>query len=193
MTAPKERPILFSGPMVTAILSGQKTQTRRVIKGQALEWLAPDMFTPEFVADPENGLCPYGQPGDRLWVREAWAVPHMYDGHKPGGVPDTARVHYADAGTRGGLLWRSPIFMPRWASRLTLEVVSVRVERLQDITEEDVYAEGAVTVENARREGTSVPLRLFAWLWDSINGKRPGCSWDDNPWVWVVEFKAVTP
>lgn len=237
MTAPKERPILFSGPMVRAILAGQKTQTRRVIKGQALEWLAPDMFMREFVADPENGLCPYGQPGDRLWVREAWRIVNWNEDGDWGIRYEADGDHHvfeptADQLTedQGERYWiecsddmeaagfatnedtfqfewqradepepetptrlRPSIFMPRWASRILLEVVSVRVERLQAITEEDVYAEGAVTVENARWEGTSVPLRLFAWLWDSINGKRPGCSWDDNPWVWVVEFKVVTP
>lgn len=194
MTAVRERPILFSGPMVTAILRGEKTQTRRVVKGQALEWLAPDMFTPEYVANPENGLCPYGRPGDRLWVRESYRV------MRPHGVDE---VQYkADWRPLPHDGWKPSIHMPRWASRLTLEIVSVRVERLQDISNQDAEAEGVVwdgrfclgsshvvkgtpKVFVSRREA-------YRDIWDSINAKR-GHGWDTNPWVWVIEFTRVDP
>lgn len=251
MTAPKERPILFSGQMVTAILAGQKTQTRRVIKGQALERLAPDMFMREFVADPENGLCPYGQPGDRLWVREAWRIVNWNEDGDWGIRYEADGDHHvfeptADQLTedQGERYWiecsddmeaagfatnedtfqfewqradepepetptrlRPSIHMPRWASRLTLEVVSVRVERLQAITVADVVAEGIdldgehaddfLNAEHAQAGGLSIPcdhpeVYPFVRLWDSINAKR-GHAWADNPWVWVVEFKVVTP
>lgn len=230
MTAPKERPILFSGPMVTAILAGQKTQTRRVIKGQALEWLAPDMFMPEFVADPENGLCPYGQPGDRLWVRETWhdfgrwALLMFAEGDDPSdyewrSADFPERIRYAADDPTDLVDMNGPdyprlyhrkmasIHMPRKASRLSLEVVSVRVERLQAITVADVVAEGIdldgehaddfLNAEHAQAGGLSIPcdhpeVYPFVRLWDSINAKR-GHAWDTNPWVWVVEFKVVTP
>lgn len=177
-----EHPILFSGEMVRAILAGRKTQTRRVVKGTALEWLQPKMFSPAFVAMQDNKLSPYGYAGDLLWVRETWC-------------PDwTDHVIYKadggsaiDAGYKTEPRWRPSIHMPRAASRITLEVVSVRVERVQEVSPEDCFKEGVVP-EKILHPVT--PTRLFSGLWDSINAKR-GYSWESNPWVWVVEFKQV--
>jgi hypothetical protein len=167
--------------MVRAILSGAKTQTRRVVKGTALEWLAPDMFTPDFVADPANSLCPFGAPGDLLWVREAWAPVPALDGAYPHHA-----VYRADGRTE--TRWRPSIHMPRWASRLTLRVTSVRVERLQAITEEDARAEG-VAADDISRVG--VPCysarQNFERLWDSLAAE--GSRWRDDPWVWVIGFE----
>jgi hypothetical protein len=195
-----DRPILFKGEMVRAILDDTKTQTRRVVKGIALEWLASGMFNPEYVASDENHLCPYGKLGDRLWVRETWSAPHRYDHLGPSNIPvQGVSIHYAATEERGGLRWRPSIHMPRWASRITLEITGVRVERLQDISEADAIAEG---IENNRaldpagschwrhyaREhtGISCPIGSYQTLWESINGAD---SWNANPWVWVVEFK----
>lgn len=216
----KERPIIFSAAMVRAILEGRKTQTRRIIKPArnkygvgALEWLDTGL-TPEFVASAENALCPYGQPGDRLWVRESWQKVEAYDGHgicyraddkilamdwqgeEPNDalpnliVPHRELIDIPDV----EMPWRPSIHMPRWASRITLEIVSVRVERLQDISREDVNAEG--TAWGGPPGYTSChglppekwPAFHFGCLWRSINGKD---SWDANPWVWVIEFKRV--
>lgn len=212
MSAPKERPILFSGPMVTAILSGQKTQTRRVITPQPDEDGLSFLLTAGAWQDTSERIyrCPFGRPGDRLWVREAFSSDWMLHQLPPREWPDGAPVHYwADGNPEHGD-WtppKPPIFMPRWASRLTLEVVSVRVERLQDITVADVVAEGIdldgehaddfLNAEHAQAGGLSIPcdhpeVYPFVRLWDSINAER-GHAWADNPWVWVVEFKAVTP
>lgn len=180
----KEKPILFSGPMVRALLAGTKTQTRRVVKGEALRWLVDDKFTPGFVADSENRLCPYGQPGDRLWVRETWAAPHSDDGRPPRSIQcDQVSIHYAATEVRGGLLWRPSIHMPRWTSRITLEVTGVRVERLQDISDADALAEG---VDRTNTSIVGYAKKRYQQLWESINGPD---SWVLNPWVWVVEFK----
>ena len=182
----KERPILFSAPMVRAILAGAKTQTRRALRGfyppnrpeydsesGRLEWFNGD----EVVCGMR---CPYGQPGDRLWVRETWAVPHRYDHLGPSNIPVLGvPTHYAATEYRGGLLWRPSIHMCRWASRITLEVTDVRVERLQDISTVDCWAEGIAASPDVD------PVHEYRDLWESING--PG-SWDVNPWVWVVEF-----
>ncbi len=184
-----ERPILFSAPMVRALLAGTKTQTRRVVKGWPLEWLKPGMFTPEYVALPENGACPYGQPGDRLWVREAWTTHACFD-HIRAGELTTRSLHYqADGRIQTGRN-RAAMHMPRWASRITLEVTGVRVERLQDISEADAQAEGCALecmTPTGDDSGSAIhgPGGYMA-LWESING--PG-SWDANPRVWVVEFR----
>lgn len=167
----KERPILFSGPMVRAILSGAKTQTRRVVKGVALEWLA-EGFTPEFVASPDNYVCPYGQSCDRLWVRETFWQPR----------DKSETLFKADGAILGCGKWKPSIHMPRWASRITLEIVSVRVERLNDISEQDARAEGAPPLDATGYRGG------FFHLWQSINGHD---SLDANPWVWVVEFRRL--
>jgi hypothetical protein len=176
----RERPILFSAPMVRAILAGTKTQTRRVAKGLALEWLS-EGFEPAFVADDANRLCPYGQPGDRLWVREAWAKTHCL-GHE-------MFVYRAeDNRTDYGGPWKPSIHMPRGASRILLKIVSVRVERLQDISGNDCIAEGVWRVEDKALGRSGEAVAAYRDLWEQINA--PG-SWDANPWVWVVEFRRV--
>jgi hypothetical protein len=188
-----ERPILFSAPMVRALLAGTKTQTRRVVKGWPLEWLKPGMFTPEYVALPENGACPYGQPGDRLWVRETFAGSIAYERHGYALKDWGNKLWYvADGEPRSGQ-WTRPrpsIHMPRCLSRITLEVTGVRVERLQDISEADAQAEGCALecmTPTGDDSGSAIhgPGGYMA-LWESING--PG-SWDANPRVWVVEFR----
>lgn len=130
--------------MVRACLAETKTQTRRAVKGMALEWLQPDQFTPEFVADPANHLCPYGYPGDRLWVRETWAY-HLH-AQSAARDEDGPFVYAADGPSalqvRLATKWTPGIHMFRWASRITLEITEVRVERLQDISEADAKAEG---------------------------------------------------
>lgn len=193
-----DRPILFSGAMVRAILEGRKTVTRRVIKGIALDWLAPGMFTPEYTAAPENGLCPYGQAGDRLWVRETTeADDDMSDSvtlarFRADGASVLLRG-CADPDFNGSVPhWPAKrrslpsIHMPKSWARLWLEVTAVRVERLQDISEGQAMAEGIDGEALFRAQGYA-PL-AFERLWESINGSG---SWDDNPWVWVVEFKRV--
>ncbi len=188
----KERPILFSVPMVRALLDGSKTQTRRVVKPQ------PSLGQ-EFSG---RVLCPYGQPGDRLWVREAFSGPHHQDRHPPRDWRSTDEIHYwADGCPTNCGDWTKPrpgMFMPRWASRITLGVIGVRVERLQDITEDDARAEGITDggcLNCGESETTCGCLNpqpdardSFIYLWQSING--PG-SWAANPWVWVVEVERV--
>jgi hypothetical protein len=242
-----ERPIIFSAPMVRAILEGRKTQTRRVVKPQpervepydeivtsltggglqvaaqaisgretsvvhvpaGWRWKSLYVSAEHYPQDDHPAgfranlvyHCPYGAPGDRLWVREAFAVEERgrdADGglryrYRANGAsrvvgdewvhlkgwfmsPTTAPEHYR---------WRPPIYMPRWASRITLEVTGVRVERLQDITVEDCQAEGCT----GSPHGPMADLILFPTLWDTINGKR--APWASNPWVWVVEFKPL--
>jgi hypothetical protein len=187
----KERPILFSGPMVRAILAGRKTQTRRVV-ADLNPTLAESAASGSQIA---NALrCPYGAPGDRLWVRETWAAQRALDKLPPQMIEAGAWVEYA-AGPGGGILdrgkWRPSIFMPRWASRILLEVTAVRVERLQDISETDAEAEGvdAVSMADVPRQATMNRRADFKQLWDSINAKR--APWASNPWVWVVEFKRL--
>jgi hypothetical protein len=161
-------------------------------------------------------LCKYGQPGDRLWVRETWK-PHCEGEISPDFPLGTCVKYRADGkcikpenwtkeqgrwceSQEESKVWKPSIFMPRWASRITLEIVSVRVERLQDITEEDAKAEG-ITFHNGGGIGhsgyrhdpafgmvTDTPQWAYAWLWESINGAG---SWGSNPWVWVIEFKKL--
>lgn len=179
----KERPILFSGEMVRAILEGRKTQTRRVVKGMALDALAPHMFTPEYVANPENSYCPYGNPGDQLWVRETWC--------KFG----NGIIYRADYGSGftpisdgiGGP-WKPSIHMPRSASRLSLEITKIRVERVNDISMDDCFAEGIPSQGGNSSDGPTRMQMKFADLWDSLNEKR-GFAWHTSPWVWVIEFQ----
>lgn len=195
----KERPILFSAPMVRAILDGRKTQTRRPVKGASGQ---------PYTGDVTNfGTCKFGQPGDRLWVREAWGITNMTrlnDGarhdqvtyragklvHRSEDIPTPIDfsnwpTSWADDFIPDNKKWRPSIHMPRWASRITLEITGVRVERLQDISERDAWAEGCEGFDDDVSGGKS-GYSEFAELWESING--PG-SWDANPWVWVVEFK----
>lgn len=196
----KERPILFSAPMVRALINGTKTQTRRAVKlTEAGHVKEPGGHRRWHPADPNASLaCPYGQPGDRLWVRETWA--------KPFDVPDAkleGRVTYrsdfreshvlgmvrADGAMADRVKWKPSIYMPRWASRITLEVTGVRVERLQDISVTDAIAEAVnVHQDHHGKPRTSIysPVQAYRDLWESINGPD---SWDANPWVWVVEFK----
>lgn len=205
----KERPILFSGPMVRAILGGRKTQTRRVVKPQPngeIDNLG-DGQTLISLSSNKTWICPYGQPGDRLWVRETW----WHDGISS---KEPSSVCYRDSGEMPGYMrlagdtWRPSIHMPRWASRITLEITQVRVERLTDITEEDACAEGiepprctkcGYTKWDAQfhmdhnlcgKPNPESAVPVFAGLWDSINCKL-GFGWDTNPWVWVIEFGRI--
>lgn len=201
-----ERGILFSAPMVRALLAGRKTQTRRAVKPHR----ADDAFVlvgqedgswwPYRSPDGESMVmgdgceypfsCPYGAPGNRLWVRETFNDDRGETIYRAdGGMP----ADWFDAGSK----WRPSIFMPRAASRITLEVTEVRVERLQDISEADAIAEGVVEHQTLR-PGTRAcnidggmmhacgPVPVYRWLWESING--PG-SWELNPWVWAVSFR----
>jgi hypothetical protein len=182
----KERPILFSGAMVRAILAGTKTQTRRIAKGvHIVHAHTSEALTRLDSAGPRIS-CPYGQPGDRLWVRECWARDDE----------DGALMYRADLGLGGSaddwernrldgvprFRWRPSIHMPRAASRITLEVTGVRVERLQAISIEDAKAEGVTFNPLLHTD----PRESFIHLWTSINGAE---SWAANPWVWVVEFQ----
>ena len=192
MTAPRERPILFSGPMVRALLAGTKTQTRRLVKGNA----------------PVSTPCPYGSPDDRLWVRETFAYsikdPDAFESverpHSPNAwdvVPREGAVgeEWVQHDGEGGQAWSAPrwlpgIFMPRWGSRITLEVTDVRVEQLQKISEEDAQAEGVAGLVEKRAYKAGNPWRdAFAVLWDKINGKR--APWAENPWVWAISFRRL--
>lgn len=204
----KQRPLRYIAPMVRATLADTKTLTVRIVKDTALEWLERDGFTPEFVALPENGLCPYGYQGDQLWVREAWRAVTEVDHLPPRDLTTAHRLWYeADAPHQPGFgKLRPSMFMPRWASRITLEITSVRVERLQDISEADALAEGIVECpipaddEGPRRIGYMVgpddgksglsvtPIQAYRDLWESINGPE---SWAANPWVWAIEFRRL--
>lgn len=221
----KERPILFSAPMVRAILAGTKTQTRRVVKPQPpsevtsagvmsapgrgydgeWSWLSGDPKDCDswgFVG--EEFRCPYGQPGDRLWVRETFYHHGACACYRADGWTDAPDVGYQ---VTPAPKWTPSIHMPRWASRILLEIFSVRVERLQAISDADSVAEGISCYPFRPDDGFPVcdgftyrendgkcglwpkAAQAYRELWESING--PG-SWDANPWVWVVEFKRVT-
>jgi hypothetical protein len=200
----KERPILFSGPMVRAILDGSKTQTRRIVKPSCVIIVdAGGYHWPFKTAGRFSHAidCPFGRPGDRLWVRETFCMAGEHgsydaapaDGRPrwPDSLPTIHRCFYR-ATEQGvdfdhGEGWKPSIHMPRWASRITLEIVSIRVERLHEITRGDCMAEGC-PFPNIARETS--PQQWFADLWKTINTK-PGKTWDDNPWVWVIEFKRV--
>jgi hypothetical protein len=221
----KERPILFKGPMVRAILEGRKTQTRRVLK---LQWTADHLQETSPGSGVWNELnqhwhgeihkqnvCPYGVPGDRLWVRETWNNPFDLAEYPQCKSPRSC-VYRADY-VGDDWPWKPSIHMPRWASRITLDIKSVRVERLQDISEEDAKAEGVEPLDSERDEhdwticpkcgGTRLHSgfgenygvifdidcvecdthkKRFMHLWESINGHG---SWELNPWVWKIEFR----
>lgn len=256
----KERPILFSGAMVRALLDGRKTVTRRLVKGDQIPrlsndggewpWMAVGQHHPRYgfvvTASTEQecaeqvgvfGACPYGRRGDRLWVREGWQDVHpvqvaegRYSQLGRAGIPGPPGVtsqtiyradgpypavyhrhahpyrslqpdpdHLATPAEGGFTGWASSIHMPRWASRILLEITGVRIERLQAITAEQAMAEGVrLCVEHAacgdwyHVDGADTysadPRKSFELLWASTGG-----DWAGNPWVWVVEFKRVTP
>ncbi len=195
-----ERPLIFSAQMVRALLDGRKTMTRRVVKPQPPEGArysgvhyacdAPDAW---FFNSPHGGhrvRCAFGE-GDRLWVREGFA----------GGRPGVANVIYRaghendrTSGPRVNMPWRSPIHMPRWASRLTLVVTDVRVERLQDISEDDARAEGVAKSHpggwwsGADYQAAPTAKAAFALLWNSIHGPD---AWSENPWVCALSFSVA--
>jgi hypothetical protein len=180
----KERPILFSAPMVRALLDGRKTQTRRIVKHR------PTMIEVDGVTvHGKKQKCPYGQAGDRLWVRETWQLFPRIEG--------ASRIYYRASCTAPSVLddwrWTPSIHMPRWASRILLEVTAVRVERLQAISRADAAAEGICFPEGEPKPPgyrcDRWPEENFAGLWDSINGAG---AWAANPWVWVVEFRRAS-
>lgn len=246
----KERPILFSGAMVRAILDGRKTQTRRVCKSQPYsngfhfdghdilchnDFLPPSAMLMDvrrgkfsYTASNAEGWeseCPHGQPGDRLYVRESWRSTKELDPHSGGRIEvmcldagysipwapiryeaDGERRNWQHTGTppHGGPpepgRYRHARFMPRWASRILLEITGVRVERLNDCSEADAAAEGVepyaiyggkpASWKGAADMAAARPTAREAYrdLWDSINGAG---AWDANPWVWIVEFRRV--
>ena len=220
----KERPILFKPPMVRAILEGRKTQTRRIMKPQPYAFSQGKGNMPALIKLRESdsnynvphNICPYGQVGDRLWVRETWRETWS-SSHNPMDKPSKHEtgVEYratwngrrdpeartivtngprygGDMAKDGHVKWRPSIYMPRWASRITLEVVGVKVERVQEINGTDAQAEGwprdqeLFPTVNAGYKANF----WFSNLWDSINAKR-GYGWSVNPWCWCVEFKQL--
>ena len=175
----KESPIVFSPEMVRAILEGRKTQTRRVIK-------KPEQY--EEIRDCAF-CCPYGQVGDRLWVKETWgAWPHLGGDYQRESLRYRADGEYESE--YNAWRWRPSIFMPRWASRLTLEIIKVRVQRLQEISAEDVVAEG-VLPPNPHGWLPDIARLKFGLFWDTLNAKR-GYDWASNSWVWAIEFQRMT-
>lgn len=219
MTKPRERPILFTGEMVRAILDGTKTQTRRVVKVAGLDFIAglgDDRLDPRnWGYDDENGdwwtlmpgkdsrgiRCPYGVPGDLLYVRETWALPEAqtrflakiwaetygavwYQADDPMG---TKMHHGPMRSLHRESRWRPSIHMPKRFARIWLRVTDVRVERVQEISEEDALAEG---VAECFYVGEGLARQRFRDLWNRINRRR-GFGWDTNPWVWVVNFERV--
>ncbi|WP_426201092.1 hypothetical protein [Pseudomonas sp. TWP3-1] len=235
MTAIKERPILFSAPMVRAILDGRKTVTRRPVKGAQIptedasvaagerhRWMAIAQRDPRYGFGvfgateaecakelEEFAPCPYGRPGERLWVREAWACDAQVDSIAPRDLSQGEPIWYpADGAVRqtGCSMvttgkGRPSIHMPRWACRILLEITDVRVERLQDLSDTEIEAEGIdldaladgqdrYDMCHAGAGADGRPTLQAAWrhLWESTGG-----DWEANPWVWVVEFKRVTP
>ena len=190
----RERPILMNGESVLGIIDLRKTQTRRVVKGKiALDWLQPGMFSLQYVALPENYLSPFGYAGNLLWVRETWA-PELWDNDNP--QKGDPIIYRADmCGEALDYPWRPSIFMPRWASRLTLEIINLHIEKLNDITEADVLAEGIIRSNDGNYLGLNGYPFQYAYeayfsVWNSIYTKK-GYPSDSNPWVWVYEFKPI--
>lgn len=201
MAETKEKPILFSGAMVRAILEGRKTQTRRVVTPSpdvARHWKE---WTPERI-DQWIRMCPYGKPGDRLWVRETFARCACDVCRKiwPAKTPHGILGYQATYGGPSAMVFKPSIHMPRWASRLTLEITEVRVQRVQKISEADSLAEGIYAYDGQAkgcygvmgmdcRTMSGVSAKdCYRHLWDSINSYR-GFGWEKNPWVWCITFK----
>jgi hypothetical protein len=212
----KERPIIFSAESVRAILEGRKTQTRRVVRPQPNDqpryvadvaaeegWYVPHSFGDIKIYDPLK--CPHGRPGDFLWVREKFRLTDFSfiddDWNASVQYADLSlgvRKHYLERGGDEKTGWRSPTHMPRWASRIALEIKDVRVERLQSMRNEDFLREGirseacniCVHYGGSGCEHCGTLYRPFLELWDKLNKKR-GCGWNMNPWVFVVSFKAI--
>lgn len=218
----KETQLLFTAPMVRAVLAGTKTQTRRLIKPRH-DWTmderddgAPWPFFMDYVhgePEPVEVPCPYGAPGDRLWVKETWRAEERGadaidgvrfradDAFVEIAPTQAAANEWVDAYDNGkhGNKWRPSIFMPRWASRITLEVTDVRVERVQSISDADIAAEGVteaavreLRVHKSAKAWTdtvgAMPRDLWRIVWSTINGAE---SWGSNPWVWVLSFRRV--
>jgi hypothetical protein len=200
----KEKPILFSGPMVRAILRGDKTQTRRVINPQpdSEEEGEPYWNIGGFRLHQSSSkplICPYGNPGDILWVREAWRgsrendkihLSYCADGTTRIVDSNSAKHNLSDyifpraaSNPKNAV---SPLFMPRWASRITLKITGISVQRLQDICQMDAWAEGCP--EDRIPDGLGRPYAWFRDLWNCINSKR-GYGWDSDPWVWKICFE----
>lgn len=197
----REHPILFSGPMVRAILSGEKTQTRRVVTSRnSMPGCCPQSWDAS-----ERWRCRWVV-GERLWVRETWwqrpddgVIVFDADGAISFDRTSLAyRMGIANVPCGGdrdharyGFRKRSSIHMPRWVSRIILDIVNVRVQRLTDISEEDAVAEGVdgISLDAVKRQAAWSRRSDFAQLWDRINGRRTGCDWQSNPWVWAVTFR----
>ncbi|MFM1413532.1 morphogenetic protein [Yersinia enterocolitica] len=200
-----EKPILFNSEMVNAILSGRKTQTRRIMRDQ------PEVIPPEDECGvpgywiPYNAgktmvrnemmtiACPLGNPGDQLWVRETWARYNIDQASHDMAYRATTPADWPKDG-----LWRPSIHMPRWASRINLLITGVRVERLNDISEQDAISEGlecyvddGVPYYGPFNNGDCRPDVVFRGLWDSIYGQKEGENWQANPWVWVINFERM--
>ena len=212
----RERPIIMDSESVRAILDGRKTQTRRVMSGDSLSIIdrfSEPGFSKFWIGYHDDTVCyreecPYGVPGDSLWVKETWNALFFNDKHIlwSGDVPKAMRTKerlvdspvYRATDNDPEYPWRSPIHMPRWASRITLEIVSVRVERVQEISEDDARREGVdawfpKSPELLRyvQEGGSY-RNGFHERWDALNAAR-GYPWSSNPWVWVIEFRRIEP
>lgn len=209
----KERGMIFNAEMVNAILSGRKTQTRRPIKWKQTRFTEiaerDDGSLWPWAEDCERGgdiwfACPFGEVGDRIWVRETWQVIHdhidesshvEYRTYSPSIPKEKDRYwhtvyaeHFGDESREDrGFPWRPAIHMPRWASRITLEITDVRVERLRDLSEEDAKSEGIIPSAGGVLPGWEYRIN-FRDLWMDIYGTD---NWEANPWVWVIEFKRV--
>ena len=225
-----DRPIIFSGEMVRAILEGRKTQTRRPVirygNSSVKRVLGPtkdgffDFILPEERGSSKDGIghlvkCPFGQVGDRLWVRETFCLEHQverddlppfddgrpirweYEGAEcdPEGADTWIQPHYKstdptpelcyeDTDGEPTVRWKPSIHMPRWASRITLEITEIRVERVQEITEEEAISEGFFPDDGVSE------VYCFSEAWDSLYAKK-GLGWYANPWVWVLTFRRV--
>lgn len=187
---PKLRPILFSTPMVQAILEGRKVQTRRIIKDNeaAMQYLKAGM-TPEFVASEAYALCRYGAPNDVLWVREKWSPIKNTSGELLG------YLHSTDGDLIGQGKWKPSIHMPFEAARIFLRIKSLKVQRLAEISEAEAITEGIFKIDEEAFKYDESPgsfasaLSAFRSLWRIINGAD---SWELNPWVWVIEFERIT-